>query len=133
MSADKGTPVGAGQQEETPIMDLVQQEDQEDQEESLILKFRKPYKFEGEEYTSLDLSGLENVTAGVLENIGKALAKKSPGLNPATIEMEMGFCELLAARITKQPLEFFRGLPAREAISLKSMIVGFLYGGDGDN
>ena len=75
----------------------------EDQEESLILKFRRPYQFEGQEYTELDLSGLEDVTAGTLENIGKILAKKSPGLNPATIEMEMGYCELLAARVTGKP------------------------------
>ena len=53
----------------------------EEQEESLILKFRRPYPFEGQEYTELDLSGLENVTAGTLENIGKIMAKKSPGLN----------------------------------------------------
>ena len=105
----------------------------EEQEESLILKFRRPYPFEGQEYTELDLSGLENVTAGTLENIGKIMAKKSPGLNPATIEMEMGYCELLAARVTGKPLEFFQRLPARDAIALKSKIVGFLYGGDGNN
>ena len=103
----------------------------EDQEESLILKFRRPYQFEGQEYTELDLSGLEDVTAGTLENIGKILAKKSPGLNPATIEMEMGYCELLAARVTGKPLEFFQRLPGRDAIALKSKIVGFLYGGMG--
>ena len=105
----------------------------EEQEESLILKFRRPYPFEGQEYTELDLSGLENVTAGTLENIGKIMAKKSPGLNPATIEMEMGYCELLAARVTGKPLEFFQRLPARDAIALKSKIVVFFYGGDGNN
>lgn len=106
---------------------------EEPEEESLVLKFRRPYQFEGQEYTELDLSGLEDVTAGTLENIGKILAKKSPGLNPATIEMEMGYCELLAARVTGKPLEFFQRLPGRDAIALKSKIVGFLYGGDGNN
>lgn len=106
---------------------------EEPEEGSLILKFRKPYKFEGVEYTEVDLSGLEDVTAGTLENIGKILSKKSPGLNPATIEMEMGYCELLAARVTGKPLEFFQRLPGRDAIALKSKIVGFLYGGDGNN
>ena len=47
--------------------------------------------------------------------------------------MEMGYCELLAARVTGKPLEFFQRLPARDAIALKSKIVGFLYGGDGNN
>ncbi|MDY2977956.1 MAG: phage tail assembly protein [Oscillospiraceae bacterium] len=99
----------------------------------LLLKLKKPYVFDGVTYTAIDLSGLENVTAGTLENVGKILAKRSPGLNPATLEMEMSFCNLLAARVTNQKLEFFERLPARDAVALKSMIVGFLYGGDGDN
>ena len=32
--------------------------EQEIEEESLVLKFRKPYKFEGQEYTEVDLSGM---------------------------------------------------------------------------
>ena len=39
------------------------QEPAEDQEESLILKFRKPYMFEGKEYTEVDLSAMEDMTA----------------------------------------------------------------------
>ena len=38
--------------------------EQEIEEESLVLKFRKPYKFEGQEYTEVDLSGMEDMTAG---------------------------------------------------------------------
>ena len=109
------------------------QAEEQAQEESLVLTLKKPYVFEGKTYTSLDLSGLENVTAGTLENVGKILAKKNPGLNPATLEMEMGFCNILAARVTKLPLEFFERLPAKDAVALKSKVVGFLYGGDGDN
>lgn len=37
--------------------------EQETEEESLVLKFRKPYKFEGQEYTEVDLSGMEDMTA----------------------------------------------------------------------
>lgn len=107
--------------------------EEQTQDDALVLKLDKPYKFDGVEYTEVDLSGLENVTAGTLENVGKIMAKRSPGLNPATIEMELGYCELLAARVTGKPLEFFQGLPGRDAITLKSKIVGFLYGGDGDN
>lgn len=38
--------------------------EQETEEESLVLKFRKPYKFEGQEYTEVDLSGMEDMTPG---------------------------------------------------------------------
>ena len=109
-------------------------EDGEDTEpEDLILRFAKPYKFGGQEYTEVDLSGLEDVTAGVLESVGKITAKKNPGMNPALQEMSMTFCTYLAQRVAKLPLEFFTGLPAKEAIKLKTMVTGFLYGGDGED
>ena len=109
-------------------------EDGEDTEpEDLILRFAKPYKFGGQEYTEVDLSGLEDVTAGMLENVGKIAAKKNPGMNPALQEMSLTFCTCLAQRVAKLPLEFFTGLPAKEAIKLKTMVTGFLYGGDGED
>lgn len=101
--------------------------------EDLILRFAKPYKFGGQEYTEVDLSGLEDVTAGVLERVGKITAKKNPGMNPALQEMSLTFCTYLAQRVAKLPLEFFTGLPAKEAIKLKAMVTNFLYGGDGED
>ena len=109
-------------------------EDGEDTElEDLVLRFGKPYKFGGQEYTEVDLSGLEDVTAGVLESVGKITAKKNPGMNPALQEMSLTFCTYLAQRVAKLPLEFFTGLPAKEAIKLKAMVTNFLYGGDGED
>lgn len=101
--------------------------------EDLILRFGKPYKFGGVEYTEVDLSGLEDVTAGVLENVGKIVSKKAPGMNPALQEMSLTFCTYLAQRVAKLPIEFFNGLPAKEAIKLKAMVTNFLYGGDGED
>ena len=108
-------------------------EDGEDTEpEDLILRFAKPYKFGGQEYTEVDLSGLEDVTAGVLESVGKIVSKKAPGLNPALLEMSMQFCNYLAQRVAKLPLEFFERMPAKDAIAMKGKIVGFLFGADGE-
>ena len=101
--------------------------------EDLVLRFGKPYKFGGQEYTEVDLSGLEDVTAGVLENVGKIAAKKNPGMNPALQEMSLTFCTYLTQRVAKLPLEFFTGLPAKEAIKLKTLVTNFLYGGDGED
>ena len=101
--------------------------------EDLVLRFGKPYKFGGQEYTEVDLSGLEDVTAGVLENVGKIAAKKNPGMNPALQEISLTFCTYLAQRVAKLPLEFFTGLPAKEAIKLKTLVTNFLYGGDGED
>lgn len=109
---------------------------EEDAEEiDLVLKFRKPYVFEGKEYTEVDLSGLEDATAKDLEAVGRILEKqtKGKGVNPATMEMTMGYAQLLANRVTGLPVEFFKALPAKEAMRLKTTIVGFLYGGDGED
>ena len=99
--------------------------------EDLVLRFAKPYTFGGREYTEVDLSGLEEVTAGALESVGRLTAKKNPGVNPALQEMSLTFCTCLAQRVAGLPLEFFDGLPAREAIKLKALVTNFLYGGDG--
>ena len=99
----------------------------------LIVKFRRPYQFEGQEYTQVDLSGLEDVSAGVLQNVGRALLKKRPGLNPSTIEMTMDYANMLAARVTSLPVEFFEHLPGKEGMKIKTTVVGFLYGGDGED
>ena len=105
--------------------------DQEDQEISLVLKFRKPYVFDGKEYTEVDLSGLEDATAADLSAVGKILSKS--GMVSPMPEMTMDFSQYMAARIAKKPVEFFQRMPAREAIKLKNIVTGFLYGGDGDN
>lgn len=103
----------------------------EDQEESLVLKFKKPYTFDGKEYTEVDLSGLEETTAADLAAVGKIVTKL--GVVSPMPEMSMEFCLHMAARVAGQKVEFFKGLPAGEAIKLKNIVTGFLYGGDGDN
>ena len=132
MEKDK---IGAAERADMEAMEAqARAEGGEDTEpEDLVLRFGKPYKFGGQEYTEVDLSGLEDVTAGVLENVGKIAAKKNPGMNPALQEMSLTFCTCLAQRVAKLPLEFFTGLPAKEAIKLKTMVTGFLYGGDGED
>lgn len=106
---------------------------EDNEAEDLVLRFAKPYKFGGMEHTEVDLSGLENVTAGTLESVGKIVAKKNHGMNPATLEMSTPFCIYLAQRVAKLPLEFFTGLPAKEAIKLKALVTNFLYAGDGED
>lgn len=106
-------------------------EEELDQEESLVFKFRKPYVFEGKEFTEVDLSGLENTTAADLSAVNKILSK-SGTVSPVP-EMSMDFAIHMAARVAHLPVEFFQRMPSREAIRLKNTVTGFLYGGDGDN
>lgn len=103
--------------------------DTEDQED-LVLRFKKPYTFEGETYTEVDLSGLEDLSAADLCKVGK-MVKKTDGVDPIA-EMSLPYAIYMAARVTGKPLEFFQQLPAREAVKLKNLVVGFLYGEVGE-
>lgn len=99
--------------------------------DSMILTFAKPYQFEGQTYNEVDLSGMEDTTGGDLSAVGKILTKK--GIVAPVPEMTMEFSQYMAARVSRLPVEFFMGLPSREAIKLKNLVTGFLYGGAGED
>ena len=101
--------------------------------EGLILRFGKPYKFGGMEYTEVDLSGLEDTTAGDLARCAKITTRKHKGLNTATLEMTTEYSITMAHIVTKLPLEFFERMPSKSAIELKGIVVGFLFGADGED
>lgn len=115
--------------EEAPAAATAAAHDTEDQED-LVLRFKKPYSFEGETYTEVDLSGLEDLSAADLCKVGK-MVKKTDGVDPIA-EMSLPYAIFMAARVTGKPLEFFQQLPAREAVKLKNLVVGFLYGEVGE-
>ena len=104
---------------------------EDEDEDSLILTFARPYKFEGQAHTEVDLSGLEDTSATDLMAVNKILSRK--GTVSAMPEMSLDFAIYMAARVTKMPVEFFMGLPSRETVKLKNIVVGFLYGGDGED
>ena len=70
-----------------------------------IVKFDKPYKFEGKEYDSLDLSGMEKMTVqdliDIQKNIGNELAAMS------VMEMTTSFAQEMAVR---QPASLWSSL-----------------------
>lgn len=113
----------------TALVPTAQAEEPED--DSLILKFRKPYKFEGQEYTEVDLSAMENMTAADLCAVGRIMTKL--GIVNPVAEMTVDYAIYMAARASGKPVEFFKGLPPKESIALKNMVTGFLYGGDGED
>lgn len=112
-------------------MEMINSTEEQGQDEALVLKLDKPYKFDGAEYTEVDLSGLEDVTGGDLAAVGRMVAKL--GVVSPMPEMTMDFSMIMAARVSGQKLEFFKSMPSRETIKLKNIVTGFLYGGDGDN
>lgn len=122
-----------GGQEEILAAEETQATKGEDNEEALNLhiKFRKPYRFEGQDYDGVDLSGLEDATANDLVAAERILRKR--GIMDPLVEMSPELAALLAARVAGLPEEFFMRLPIHEMVKLKTTVSGFLYGGAGDN
>ncbi|MCT4543296.1 MAG: phage tail assembly protein [Vallitalea sp.] len=90
-----------------------------------LIKFRKPYYFEGKEYNGIDLSGIDNLTTSDLADADKIFV--SSGNLAAMNEMAIGYSCIIAAKITMQPIEFFENLPAKEGVKLKNIISSFFY------
>lgn len=97
-------------------------------ENDLYVKFNKGYNFEGEEYSGIDLSGLDSLTANDMIWAQKQFERK--GGTSVLIEMNMEYCLLLASRACKKPIEFFSGLKMREAEMVKNKVTGFLFNQD---
>ena len=90
-----------------------------------IVKFNKPYNFEGNKYTEVDLSGLDNLKATDLIEADKIFVVS--GQVAAVKEMNVGYACILAAKVSSKPIEFYQGLPARDAIKVKNMVTSFLF------
>lgn len=95
-------------------------------ESPYLVVFGTPYHFEGQDYTDVDLSGVEDLTAEDMIAAEKYLAKN--GIISPIPEMTYEYVFFIANRISGQPIEFFKKLPPREAIKVKNRVTGFFYG-----
>ncbi|MCI5882907.1 MAG: phage tail assembly protein [Clostridiales bacterium] len=89
----------------------------------LKVKFRKPFNFEGKEYTEVDLSGLEKLTGRDMEEIEKTLSREN--LDTINGELTLRGTMLYASRATGRPIEFFQALPAVDCRRIKNTVINF--------
>lgn len=122
MLKDQDKAVEAVTEELAPIED--------DEEDSLIITLKKPYTFEGKDYTEIDLSGLENLNASDMIKVNKRMNRASGGSSELLPEFSLEYALYLASIATKLPVEFFLNLPPRVALKVKTRVTGFLFGTD---
>ena len=96
-----------------------------EEKDEFIIKYRKPYNFEGETYTELDLHGLEDLRGRDLTAIEKSFNKT--GVSSFVPETTTTFAKIVATRVTGYPAEYFEELPVGEVEKIKNVVVGFLY------
>ena len=88
-------------------------------------EFKRPYKFEDAEFTELEVP-VEDMTGAQFLAVKKAFVKANPGANPVSMVFDQEFCIYLMARLCRQPIEFFEGMPVNEIVPLCTQVSGFL-------
>lgn len=122
-AANKAASVSA---DTTPKVDEAAEDEEED---SLIIKLKKPYKFEGKEYAEIDLSGLEDLSAADMIAVNKYMDRTATGIQVMP-EVSLEYACVFASKATKLPVEFFTNLPPKQAIKVKNRVMGFLFGAE---
>lgn len=88
-----------------------------------VIVFDKPYIWEGKEYTSVDISNMENLKGiDLIESLdnGNGLSTSVNG------EYNLKTIMSLVSKATGIPVEFFEYLPIKEVIKIKYKAISFL-------
>ena len=80
------------------------------------------------ENDKIDLIGLDNLTAADMIAANKILDRT--GSFTFLPEMSLEYACIIAAKATKLPVEFFKGLHPKEAVKVKNRVTAFFYGAE---
>nr|DAF41719.1 MAG TPA: tail assembly chaperone protein [Caudoviricetes sp.] len=86
----------------------------------------KPFKFEDEIYTEIDLSAIEELNTNQLVEAEKRFARE--GGTSVIKEFDVSYACIICSIATGKPVEFFRALPAKVGVELKNKVGSFFYG-----
>ena len=100
--------------------------DTEEPDGGYYITFKKPFVWEDETYTGVDLSGLEDLSARDMIATQRMM-ERSGSINVLP-EMSLEYACIFASKASGLPQEFFQSLPPREAIKVKNRVTSFFYG-----
>lgn len=110
------------------ITEIAKPNDDVVDENDLIIKLSKTYKFEDDTYDTVDLRPLDGLTARDLIDANKILMFSG---NATVIpETNLEYDLIIASKATRIPIEFFKGLSPRDALKIKTRVTNFFYGTD---
>ena len=87
------------------------------QTENHVMKFEKPYVFDGKEYREIDLSGIADITSMNESEAENRLVRAGFTITEVT-SLYLYSC-IIASMVTGQPEDFFTGLPFEEVLKLR--------------
>jgi hypothetical protein len=94
--------------------------------EKNVITFNKPYKFEGTEYTEIDLSGLDKLTIKDAIDIQKQLTTKREVAATVLTETSTAFARMVIAKATGYPIEFFEVMPRSLSKQVQQAVMMYL-------
>ena len=95
-------------------------------ESSKVLKLKKAVTFENKEYTEIDLTGLESLNGRDIRELDRLFKVKGGRIAGNVKEFDSLYLQLVAAKATGLPLEFFDVIGAKDATRLEVKIRNFL-------
>ncbi len=98
----------------------------EQEENENIIKFAKPYKFEGKEYSEVDLRGLDEMTIKDAVDAQAALFGQDNIAAMIITETTTAFARVLATKATGLPEEFFKYMPRGNMKKITSAIQAYI-------
>ena len=88
------------------------------------MKLAKPYKFDDEEYSEINLSGLDKLTIEDAVLTVKKLTSDGELAAMVMPETSTAYTDELAAKATDLPIEFFKLLPIGASKKVRQMVQG---------
>ena len=85
--------------------------------ENHVMKFEKPYVYDGKEYREIDLSGVADITSMNESEAENRLVRAGFTITEVT-SLYLYSC-IIASMVTGQPEDFFTGLPFEEVLKLR--------------
>ena len=92
-------------------------------EDFMKYTFKKPYEFEEVTYTEIEYD-LESLTGADISAAKRQYATAGNFSPMPTTDLD--FCAFILAKATKQPIEFFNEMPARDYCAITQTVVNFL-------
>lgn len=103
-----------------------QQEQQEQENGKYLVKFGKPYQFEGKEYDSVDISGVEKLKVKDAMEVQKRLFNAGETATLGVIETTTAFACAVAAKAAGLPIEFFQLMPRGPMRKLRTAVRDYM-------
>ena len=102
-------------------------QEEEDDDVSMVIKFKKPFVFEGKTYTEIDLGALENITVDDMVAVNKLIGPGAFGRVEMNPEFSLEYACHIAARATRMPVEFFMALKPGDGLKVKNRVINFFF------